>query len=319
MKAIRIHELGGADVLRLEEVEKPALVAGSVLIKTEVAGINYADTMLRKGTYLTRPALPFTPGFEVAGRIEAVGEGVEDLRVGQRVMARLPGGGYAEYAVAKADQATPVPDGLEFGIATALLAQGLTALGLLKNLKAGQSVLVHAAAGGVGSLLMQLAKLKGAHVVGTASTPAKLDIVKELGADASVNYTESNWPEQVKAATPNGAGVDLLIEMVGGEVGEQNVKCLATGATMIVYGSASGKDFPISALSLLGKNLTVRGYSLYGETEATLAEFTRELVGHVEENRLKVTVQEFPLAQAAAAHRAIEGRQTTGKVVLRVQ
>lgn len=319
MKAIRIHELGDADVLRLEEVEKPALIAGAVLIKTEVAGINYADTMLRKGTYLTRPSLPFTPGFEVAGRIEAVGEGVEGLSIGQRVMAKMPGGGYAEYAVVKAEQVTPVPDGLEFGTATALLAQGLTALGLLEGLHAGQSILVHAAAGGVGSLLVQLAKLKGAYVIGTASNSEKLEIVKGLGADAGVNYTDADWPEQVKAATPNGAGVDLLIEMVGGEVGEQNVKCLAPGATMIVYGAASGKDFPISALGLLGKQLTVRGYTLYGETEATLAEFTRELMAHVKENRLKVIVQEFPLEEAAAAHRAIEGRRTTGKVVLRVQ
>src|SRR3954452_24918513 len=136
MKAIRVHELGDADVLRLEEVEKPALIAGAVSIKTEVAGINYADTMLRKGTYLTRPSLPFTPGFEVAGHIEAVGEGVDGLRAGQRVMARTQGGCYAEYAVVKAQQVTPVPDGLEFGTATALLAQGLTALGLLKNLNA---------------------------------------------------------------------------------------------------------------------------------------------------------------------------------------
>src|SRR5947209_16788699 len=203
MKAIRIHELGDADVLRLEEVEKPTLVPGSVLIKVGVAGINYADTMLRKATYLTRPPLPFTPGFEVAGRIEAVGEGVNRLQVGQRVMATMQGGGYAEYAVASAGQVTPVPDGLEFGTATALLAQGLTALGLLKDLRAGQTVLVHAAAGGVGSLLVQLSKLKGAHVIGTASTQAKLEIVKELGADAGVNYTETDWPEKVRAATPN--------------------------------------------------------------------------------------------------------------------
>jgi NADPH2:quinone reductase len=156
-------------------------------------------------------------------------------------------------------------------------------------------------------------------VIGTASTPAKLELVKELGADAAINYTDADWTQQVKAATPSGAGVNLLIEMVGGEVGEQNVKCLAPGATMIIYGAASGKDFPISALGLLGKQLTVRGYTLYGETEATLAGFTRELIAHVKENRLKVMVQEFPLAQAADAHRAIENRKTTGKVVLRVQ
>lgn len=234
-------------------------------------------------------------------------------------MATMQGGGYAEYAVARAEQIIPVPDDLEFGTATALLAQGLTALGLLKDLQPGQSVLVHAAAGGVGSLLVQLAKLKGAHVIGTASTPAKLEIVKGLGADAVVNYTESDWPEQVRAATPNGAGVNLLIEMVGGEVGAQNIKCLAPGATMIIYGSASGQDFSISAQGLIGKNLTVRGYTLYSETPATLAEFTRELMAHVKEERLKVLVQEFPLAQVADAHRAIENRSTTGKVVLRVQ
>jgi NADPH2:quinone reductase len=319
MRAIRFHEFGAADVLRLEEVEKPSLAAGLVLIKTEVAGINYADTMLRKGTYLVRPPLPFIPGFEVAGRVEALGEGVENLAAGRRVMAKMMGGGYAEYAVVKAQHVTLVPDGLEFGAATALLAQGLTALGLLRNLKAGQSILVHAAAGGVGSLLVQIAKLKGANVIGTASTDAKLELVKELGADAAINYTEADWPEKVKAATPNGAGVDLLIEMVGGEVGEQNINCLATGATMIVYGAASGQDFAISALGLLGRNLTVSGYTLYCETEATLAKFTQELMEHVKENRLKVMVQEFPLEQAAAAHRAMESRSTTGKVVLRVQ
>ena len=321
MKAIRIHELGGPDVLRLEEVETPKLSAGSVLIKTEVVGVNFADTMIRKGIYLTRPPLPFTPGFEAAGHIEAVGAGVEGLRVGQRVMARIQGGGYAEYAAAKAEQVTPVPDGLEFGPATALLVQGLTALGLLKDLKAGQTVLIHAAAGGVGSLLVQLAKLRGARVIGTSSTPAKLEVVKELGADAAVNYTEEGWTEKVRAATPNGAGVDLLIEMVGGAVGEQSLGCLAPGATMIIYGAASGKDFPISALSLLlGKHLTVKGYTLYSDESAeTLEGFTHELMSHVKDGRLKVLVQEFPLARAADAHRALEGRQTTGKLVLRVE
>jgi len=136
--------------------------------------------------------LPFTPGFEVAGIIEAVGEGVEGLSVGQRVMAKMQGGGYAQYAVVDAAQVTLVPDDLDFGMATALLVQGMTAFGLLKDLQAGQSILVHAAAGGVGSLLVQLAKLKGARVIGTASTPEKLDIVKGLGADTAINYTDAD-------------------------------------------------------------------------------------------------------------------------------
>jgi NADPH2:quinone reductase len=193
----------------------------------------------------------------------------------------------------------------------------LTALGLLKDLRAGQTILIHAAAGGVGSLLVQLAKHRGARVIGTASTSEKLQLVESLGADAAVNYTEADWTEQVLAAT-GGQGVDLLIEMVGGEVGKQNVKLLAAGATMIVYGAASGQDFPISALGLMSKNLTVRGYTLYSETPETMAHFTSELLSHVKAGRLRITVQEFPLADAAAAHRAVEGRQTTGKVVLTV-
>lgn len=317
MRAIRFHEHGGPEVLRLDEIEKPHPGAGEVLIRTVVAGINYADTMLRRGNYLMKPPLPFTPGFEAAGTIEALGAGVENLHLGQRVMATVQGGGYAEYVAGKAAQVVPVPDQLEFGRATALLVQGLTALGLLKGVRAGQTVLVHAAAGGVGSLLVQLAKLRGARVIGTASTAAKLDIVSGLGADAVVNYTEANWTEQVSTATGR-EGVDLLIEMVGGRIGEQNIKCLRQGATMIVYGAASGEDFSISALGLLGRNLTVRGYTLYSETPDALAKFTHELMSHVSADRLQVRVQEFPLTAATEAHTAIEGRKTTGKVVLTI-
>lgn len=317
MKAIRMHEFGGADSLRLDEIEKPQAGAGEVLIKTAVAGINYADTMLRTGNYLFTPPLPFMPGFEVAGTIEAVGEGVEGLQAGQRVIASLQGGGYAEYAVADVGRVVPIPENLEYGKATALLVQGLTALGLLKNLQAGQTVLIHAAAGGVGSLLVQLAKHKGARVIGTASSSQKLEIVKNLGADVGINYTESDWTARVLEAT-EGKGVDLLIEMVGGSIGSRNVELLAEGATMIVFGAASGEDFQISALGLLSRNLTVKGYTLYSEKPETLAGFTRELMSHIEADKLRVMVQEFPLAEASRAHAAIESRKTTGKVVLRV-
>ncbi len=317
MKAVRIHEFGGADSLRVDEVETPRPRQGEVMIKTAVAGINYADIMLRTGKYLFTPPLPFTLGFEVAGTIEAVGAGVEGLESGQRVIASMQGGGYAEYALADARRVVPIPENLEFGKATALLVQGLTALGLLKNLQAGQTVLIHAAAGGVGSLLVQLAKHKGARVIGTAGTAQKLDIVKDLGANVGINYTKADWTERVLEAT-EGKGVDLLIEMVGGEIGSQNLGLLADGATMIVYGAASGEDFQISALGLLGRNLTVRGYTLYSEKPETLAAFTRELMSQVEADKLRVMVQEFPLTEAPRAHASIEGRKTTGKVVLRV-
>ncbi|MEJ7578353.1 MAG: quinone oxidoreductase [Pyrinomonadaceae bacterium] len=317
MKAIRFHEFGGPETLRVEEVEKPQPGAGEVLMRVAAAGVNYADTMLRNGTYFFRPPLPFTPGFEAAGTIEAVGAEVDGVRVGQRVMTALQSGGYAEYAVASAERIVPVPENLDFSQATALLVQGLTALGLLKGLRAGQTVLIHAAAGGVGSLLVQLAKHKGARVIGTASTKEKLKIVEGLGADARVNYTEANWTEQALAAT-GGKGVDLLIEMVGGDIGGRNVELLAAGGTMIVYGAASGKDFSVSALGLMSKNLTARGYTLYSESPEMLAEFTRELMSHVEGGRLQIMVQEFSLADAAEAHHAVEGRRTTGKVVLTV-
>jgi NADPH2:quinone reductase len=317
MKAIRIHEFGASGNLRVDEIEKPIPGADEVLIKTAAAGMNYADTMLRQNKYLFSPTLPFTLGFEVAGTIEAVGGGVSNFAVGQRVLATIRGGGYAEYAVADWRTVVPIPDDLEFGKATALLVQGLTALGLLADLKSGQTILIHAAAGGVGSLLVQLAKHKGAKVLGTASTAEKLEKIASLGADVGINYSESDWTEEVLAAT-DGKGANLIIEMVGGEIGKQNLKCLATGGTMIVYGAASGEDFQISALSLLGRMQTVKGYNLNFETRENMAAFTKELMMHIAENRLEVIVSEFPLEQARQAHDALEGRKTMGKVVLTV-
>jgi len=317
MKAIRIHEFGGAENLRVDEMEKPTPSADEILIKTAAAGINYADTMLRQNKYMFSPELPFTLGFEVAGTIEAVGANVQNLMVGQRVLATIRGGGYAEYAAADWRTIVPIPNDLDFGKATALLVQGLTALGLLQDLKSRQTILIHAAAGGVGSLLVQLAKHKGAKVLGTASTTEKLEKVASLGADVGINYTEADWTDEVLAAT-DGKGADLIIEMVGGEIGRQNFKCLATGGTMLVYGAASGEDFQISALSLLFRMQTVKGYNLNFETRENMAAFTKELMSHIAENRLEVNVTEFPLEQAKQAHDALEGRKTMGKVVLTV-
>lgn len=318
MKAVRIHEFGGADVLRLDEIETPTPQAGEVLVKTVAAGINFADTMLREGRYLFRPSFPFTIGFEVAGTIEELGKGVTGLEKGQRVLGMVRGGGYAEYAAVNAQQIIPIPNEMEFGEATALLVQGLTALGLLEDLKAEQSILIHAAAGGVGTLLVQLAKRRGAKVLGTASSAEKLEKVIGLGADVGINYTENDWTKQVLDAT-DGKGADLIIEMVGGEVGKRNFECLATKGTMVVYGAASGEDFPVSALGLLGKMQTVKGYNLNLETPENMARFTHELMKNFAAGSLEVSVTEFPLEQAAEAHKAIEGRQTTGKVVLTVK
>lgn len=318
MKAVRIHEFGGAESLQVDEIDKPNPSAGEVLIKTESSGVNFADTMLRGNRYLFTPDLPFTLGFEIAGTIERVGEGVESAEIGQRVLALLVrGGGYAEYAVADAKTLVPIPEGLGSSEATALLVQGLTALGLIQNLESGQAILVHAAAGGVGTLLVQLAKLKGAKVLGTASSAVKLERVIELGADVGINYSEDDWTQKVLEAT-DGKGADVIIEMVGGELGKRNFECLVDKGEIIVYGSASGEDFEISAFGLLSKMQTVRGYNLNLETPANMAKFTGELMQHLGAGNLEISVTEFPLEKASEAHAAIENRKTMGKVVLTV-
>ena len=317
MKAIRVHEFGGTEKLVLDEIEKPSPQPDEVLIKVKAAGVNYADTMMREGNYLVKPALPVILGFEAVGEIEETGANINGFKVGQRVLASVSSGGYAEYTVAKASNLIPVPDELSDGEATALLVQGLTALGLLNEAKAGQSILIHAAAGGVGSLLVQLAKHRNLKVIGTASSAQKLEKIVKNGADFAVNYSESNWTEEILQITEN-KGVDIIIEMVGGEIVEENLKVLAVNGTMWIYGAASGKDYKFSALGLMYKNHIVRGYWLTLETPENRARFAQELLRHVAEKRLQLEVTEFPLEKAAEAHEAIESRKTTGKVVLTV-
>lgn len=309
--------MGAADKLTYEEVEKPTPKVDEVLIKVAAAGINYADTMMRAGNYLTKPDLPFTLGYEAAGTIEELGADVKNLQKGQRVLATVSSGGYAEYATAKGVLTMPIPDELDFGQSTALLVQGLTALGLLNETKSGDSILIHAAAGGVGTLLVQLAKQKGLKVIGTASSGQKLQMVASLGADFAVNYSEDDWTNEVLQAT-DGKGADWIIEMVGGDIVAKNLKVLAKNGTMWIYGSASGEDFKVSVLSLMAKNHTIRGYWLMNESVENRIAFTKELLGNLKENRLQIQVTEFPLEQAREAHEAIENRKTTGKVVLTV-
>lgn len=317
MKAIRVNELGGAEKLSLEDVEKPVPAADEVLIKVAAAGVNFADTMMRSGNYLTKPELPLTLGYEAAGTIEEIGESVTKFEKGQRVLATVSSGGYAEYATANQNLTMPIPDELGYGEANALLVQGLTALGLLDETKAGDSILIHAAAGGVGTLLVQLAKHKGLKVIGTASSEQKLQKVSNLGADLAINYSERDWTDEVLQAT-DGKGVDWIIEMVGGDNVAKNLEVLAKNGTMWVYGAASGEDYKVSVLSLMPKNHIIRGYWLMNESVENRIKFTKELLGHLGAERLKIQVTEFPLEQARQAHEAIEGRKTTGKVVLTV-
>ncbi|MEO8650002.1 MAG: zinc-binding dehydrogenase, partial [Acidobacteriota bacterium] len=239
------------------------------------------------------------------------------IKAGDRVLAFTSGGGYAEYVSVNFQQVNPLPDQISYAESTALLVQGMTALGLLNDAVSGQTILVHAAAGGVGSILVQLAKLKGLRVIGTASSTEKLEKVLSFGADAAVNYSENDWPDEVLKAN-NGKGVDIVIEMVGGEIVARNLEVLGVNGTMLVYGAASGENYPLPILSLLQKNTTVRGYWLSLEPAERRAAFAAELADHVASGRVKIAITEYPLEKAADAHRALEGRRTTGKIVLKV-
>ncbi len=323
MKAIRINETGGPEVMHLEEIETPTPKEGEVLVKVAAAGINFADLAQRQGAYLTRTRTPSTPGFEFAGTVAARGPGVSFPAEGTRVVA-FGDGGYAEYALARTNTVIPIPPDLDFAHAAAFPVQGITAYQLLREsgrLQAGESVLVHAAAGGVGTLAMQLAKLMGAGtVIGTASNANKLQLARRLGADVAINYTEENWVEQVKEAT-GGQGADIILEMVGGTIAQQSLQCLAPYGRMVVYGAAGGEIVQFSGIQLMYKNQSIIGYWLTSRLQQAdrLALAAMEVMQYLVTGKLEIIVgQTFPLAEAAEAHRAIAERRTMGKVVLLV-
>jgi len=313
MLAVQFSEHGAADVLQLIDLPIPQPGDGEVLLKVAAAGVNYADIWQRRGAGPTPVGLPYVPGYEVAGTIVAVGSGVAPALVGQRVMAMLPSGGYAEYAVAPAAQAISLPPELSDAQATALLSQGPTAVGLLNT---GQyaSVLVVAAAGGVGSMLVQVAKNRGIQVIAAVGDAAKKAAPQALGADAVVSYAEANWVQQVRAATA-GLGVAASFDAVGGRVGAEALQTLGTGGTGVVYGAASGEPTTLDAQQLIGQMQVVRGYTLFGEM-AKIGGYIEELLGYFRAGKLQLPVQTYPIAEVQAAQRALESRQTQGKVVL---
>lgn len=246
MRAVRVEEPGGPEALVSRELETPEPGVGEVSIRVEVAGVNYADTGVRAGMMFGphQHELPLTPGFEVAGTVAALGEGVEGPAEGTRVAAVLYSGGYAEYAVSRAESLVEVPDGVSLEVATAaLLVQGVTAYGVLHDagrFVPGESVLVQAAAGGIGSLAGRFARLAGAdRVIGIAGSEEKR-LVLELGVDLAVDYGEEDWPERVLEAT-DGRGVDVVLESVGGDAGARAFECLAPLGRLVMFGAASGR------------------------------------------------------------------------------
>ncbi len=320
MKAIQFFEYGNSDVLRLEDISLPEPKSEEVLIKIHACGVNFADTLVRKNQYIFTPSLPFIPGFEVAGTIEKLGTEVTGFSIGQRVVAFISNGGYAEYATAPQNLTAILPEEIEFVSGAAIQIHGLTAFHMLKTvaqLKPGQSVLVNAAAGGVGSIAVQLAKIFGAsQIVATAGSPEKLEFAQSLGANTLVNYREPDWHEQVLRAT-DGKGVDVILEAVGGEIFLKSLECLANFGKLIVYGSSSGSSV-FDPTILLTKNKTVIGFGLYGFLENTLyTESLNTLFEYIKQGKLNVQISSrFPLAEASKVHHLIESRSSQGKLIL---
>lgn len=313
MLAVQFSEHGRPEVLQLVDLPMLRPGAGEVLIKVAAAGVNYADIWQRKGGGPRPVQLPYVSGYEVVGTVESLGEGVTNVLIGQRVMAMLASGGYAAYAVAPAAQVIRLPAGLGDAEATALLAQGPTAVGLL-NTGAYASVLVLAAAGGVGSLLVQVAKNRGIRVIAAVGSEAKKAAARASGADAVVSYADADWVQQVRAAT-DGQGVAASFDAVGGQVGTEALQALGTGGTAVVYGAASGEPTRLDAQQLIGQMQLVRGYTVFGAM-AKIGEYTQELLGYFRAGKLQLPVQTYPVAEVQAAQRALEARRTQGKVAL---
>jgi len=321
VRAIVFRELGGPEVLSIADVPKPDVRPGMVLLKNHAIGVNFADTRFRQGTYAVQPRLPDTPGLEAAGVIEAVGEGVTNLEPGARV-AVFASKTYADYCLAPAGMVIPLPDSVSFTHGAAFPIQVLTAYHLLHTAGStgpGTSVLVHSAAGGVGLVAVQLAKVAGARVFGTVSSAAKAGLVKECGADAIINSTTDKFADEVLRLT-DGRGADLILDAVGKPTFEEDLRCLAPFGHLILYGRAGGSPDPLNVSTLSAKSQKVSGFMLPAVTRG-LPDKTRESAalcfGLMRDGRLKLHIgRTFPLAEAAEAHRYIESRQSTGKLLL---
>ncbi|MCE2648073.1 MAG: NADPH:quinone oxidoreductase family protein [Streptomycetaceae bacterium] len=312
MKAIQITEFGGPEVMKLVDLEDPSIGEGQELINVTAIGINYADTHQTENSYLSQQKLPLIPGIEVVGKTAA----------GVRVLAPIDGGGYSQKAVAYSAALIPIPDTVTDQQALAMLVQGTTAWHILKtigHLKVGETVVVHAAAGGVGSIAIQLAKMWGAKVIAVASSEAKRSLALSLGADAVVDATEENLGDALKAANA-GKRVNIVLEMVGGKTFDESLEILAPFGRLVTYGMAS-RTAPslIQPASLMGGSKTISGFWLshcFGKKEL-MNDVIAQLFKLIEEGKLKPVIGEvFPLSQATLAHKSMLARETMGKITL---
>jgi NADPH2:quinone reductase len=320
MKAVRIHTPGGPEVMRYEDVPEPTPKPGEALIKVEAAGINYIDVYFRSGQY--KAELPLTIGMEAGGTVSAVGSGVTDVKVGDKVAYTGIPGAYADYATVPAARLVALPAGLTPKQGAAAMLQGMTAHYLACStypLKPGDSCLVHAAAGGVGLLLCQIAKMRGARVIGTVSTEEKAKLARQAGADEVILYTTQDFEAEVKRLT-GGQGVNVVYDSVGKTTFDKGFNCLRPRGMMALYGQSSGPvgPFDLQVLNAKGSLFVTRpSLNHHVATRQELVERAGELLGWIRDGKLALRTEfEFPLKDAAEAHRALEGRKTTGKVLL---
>jgi NADPH2:quinone reductase len=322
MKAVFVDTPGGVDQLRYADLPIPAPAAGQARVKIAVAGVNYIDVYFRTGLYKADP--PIVLGMEGAGVVEAVGEGVTHLKPGDRVCYAMARGSYAEYAVVPAWQLVPLPDHADFTTGAALMLQGMTAHYLTHStfvLKPGDTCLVHAAAGGVGLLLVQIAKMLGARVIGTVGTEEKAALARAAGADETILYSQHDFQKETRRLT-DGKGVDVVYDSVGASTFHQSLDSLRPRGLMVTYGNASGPVPAIEPLLLSSKGslfLTRPTLAHHAATRDELLWRSGDLFGWVREGKLKLRVEHtYALADARQAHVDLEARKTTGKLVLQV-
>ena len=320
MKAIRIHRPGGTDALQLEEVPEPRPKRGEVVVAIEAAGINYIDVYFRTGVY--KAEVPFTLGLEAAGTVTAVGEGVTHLRTGDRVAYTGIPGAYAQFASVPAERIVTLPEGVSTRQAAAAMLQGMTAHYLATStwpLAPGQACLVHAAAGGVGLLLCQIAKMRGARVIGTVSTEEKARLARHAGADDVILYSKDDFVAEVKRLT-GGEGVHVVYDGIGRTTFSKGLDCLVRRGMLALFGQASGpvEPFDPQILNLKGSLFVTRpSLNHYILTRNELVERAGEVLGWVREGKLALRVdREYPLKDAAEAQAMLEARRTTGKLLL---
>lgn len=320
MKAIRVYETGGPEKMLYEDLPIPPPGPGQALVKIHAIGLNFIDVYFRTGLY--KSPLPFTPGMEAAGTVEAVGENVTAVRPGDRVAYAGVIGAYAEYSLVSAAQLVLVPGNVDFDLAAAVMLQGLTAHYLTHStfpLRKGETVLLHAAAGGVGLLLIQIAKKIGARVIGTVSTEEKAALARNAGADHIIFYTRDDFEQEVKRIT-EGAGVDVVYDSVGKTTFEKSLNCLKRRGMMVLFGQSSGPVPPMEPGTLNAKGslyLTRPGLAHYTANRDELMWRAGDLFQWISGKSLNIRVDRtYPLKAAAQAHLALESRQTAGKVLI---